>query len=78
MALLQMMNMPCSTYSMGKLVRHEKVSGRWPASDGSLVDADELFESLVDCNDVILESAVSPSHPLYILQLVNCVCVHNV
>ena len=45
---------------MGKLVRHEKVSGRWPSSNSSsLPDTDELFESLVDCNDVILERAVS-------------------
>ena len=46
--------------SMGKLVRHEKVSGRWPSSNSSsLPDTDELFESLVDSNDVILERAVS-------------------
>ena len=58
---------------MGKLVQHEKLSGCWPSSASSSVDTDELFESVVDCNDVLLESAVSPLYTLQHSLHVHCV-----
>ena len=46
--------------SVGKLLHHWKVHCQWPSdSHGIDPDSDELLDSLVEANDILLEQVVS-------------------
>ena len=46
--------------SIGKLLRHWKVHCQWPSDiHGIDPDSDELLDSLVEANDILLEQVVS-------------------
>ena len=50
-------------YSIGNLLRHWKVHCQWPSDTHGLdPDSDELLDSLVEANDILLEGVVSDNH----------------
>lgn len=47
-------------FSIGNLLRHWRVHCQWPSdTHGIEPDGDELLDSLVEANDIILEGVVS-------------------
>ena len=59
-------------YSIGNLLRQWKVHCQWPSDTHSIdPDSDELLDSLVEANDILLEQVVSASvveHWLFVKQ----------
>ena len=49
-----------SFHSIGNLLRHWRVHCQWPSDNFDVEpDGDELLDSLVEANDIILEGVVS-------------------
>ena len=45
--------------SMSTIIQRERLPYAWPQGSSSNMDIEEMFDTLVECNDVLLESAVS-------------------